>query len=181
MRNFSRLHPVSDLQAFARQKVEAEQRKRIAALPSDIKALQRKLAAKGLFNSGAMLKQVLATCQQTVTEQGKTIVTEYRWAIGQALFASQSWVERLVKDATASIAPLYEESVAHVTRSTEIIGMPQLIERLIGDLKATRATVEDDIALALRSAFAEKRRDLIRSLPSTLLRFLSKPFSGGGA
>ena len=170
---------MADLQALAKQKAEAERQKLLVSLPGEIQALQRQLAAKGSLASGAMLKQVLAVCQEAITKQGKSIASEYQWAVNHSLFASQSWVERLVADGPLILLPLYDAAVAQVSKATQIAGMPSVTERLLSDLAETRSVTEADVALALRSAFAEKHRGLIRSLPSSLLRLILKPFTGG--
>ena len=170
---------MADLRALAKQKAEAERQKLLVSLPGEIQALQRQLAAKGVLASGAMLKQVLAVCQKAIIKQGKSIASEYEWAINHSVFASQSWVERLVADSPLILAPLYDAAVAQVSKAAQIAGMPSITERLLSDLAETRSGTEADVALAVRSAFAEKQRSLIRSLPSSLFRLILKPFTGG--
>lgn len=172
---------MSDLQLLARLKADAEMQKRISAVPTEIKAIQHELSAKGLLRSGVMLKRVLAACQLMVEAQRGTIVSEYQWAIGQALLASQSWVDRLVSEASESLRPLHSVSENHIRKACDLAGTPELAARLLADLQATEIAAKNDIALALRSSFAERRRGLLRSLASLLPRLLSRLFRGGGA
>lgn len=168
-----------DLKSVARQKSEAAQTKRMSALPAEVSAIHRQLAAHGLLMSGVMLKQVLATCQSALTAQGAVVTAEYRWAVAQALVASQSWVNRLSKDAASSISPLYDVALQELRRSIELASMPDLREKLTSDLSVTRSAVENDISLALRAAFEERRLGLIRGVFRPIWRVISKVFSGG--
>jgi len=163
-----------DFQALEKQKTEADRQKLLVSQPGEMQALQRQLAAKGLLASGAMLKQVLAVCQETITKQGKSIANEYQWAVTHSLFASQSWVERLVADGPLILSPLYNAATAQVIKATQIAGMTSVAERLLSDLAQTCSVIEADVALALRSAIAEKHRGIIFSL----LRLILKPFTG---
>ena len=85
-----------DLEQLAAQKAEFAAQQRIAVLPSEIQAIQRELGARGLLMSGAMLKRVLAACVSALHAQASSVKSEYEWAVSQALFASQAWVERLI-------------------------------------------------------------------------------------
>ncbi|HYE37297.1 hypothetical protein [Methylocaldum sp.] len=155
--------------------------KRIASLPTEIQAIQHELSAKGLVKSGAMLKRVLATCKASIEAQSQTVLAEYEWAVRQALFASQSWVERLVVDASESLEHLYEATQGHIYKACHLAGTPELAVRLLRDLETTKVAAKDSIALSLRSRFAERSRGLIRGLPSLLSRVISRIFGGGGA
>jgi hypothetical protein len=170
---------MSDLQSLAKQKAAAEMQRRVAALPGEIEATKRQLAAKGLLLSGAMLNRVLAICEAATEAQRATVIAEYRWAVNQALFASQSWVERLVVEATNSLEPLHAEAERHLQKACALVGKPELVARLLSDLEPTEKAAVNDIALALRSCFAERRRGLVRSIPSVLPRLLSRIFGGG--
>jgi hypothetical protein len=172
---------MSDLQSLAQQKADAAMQQRLCELPNAIQALQRKLAAQGGLRSGAMLKQVLSICQQAMRAQSATLVTEYRWAVAQALLASQSWVERLIAEANTSIDPLYEACIEHMKRAVALAAVPRVEQRLLTDLDQTRKSAKDEVAVALRSAFAEKRRGIIRAFPSSVVRALSRLFGGGHA
>lgn len=84
---------MSDLQILARKKAEAQMQRIISALPDQIEAVKRELSAKGLTRSGATLKRTKNICLAAMKEQSITIITVYRWAAAQALFASQTWIE----------------------------------------------------------------------------------------
>lgn len=170
---------MSDLQFLARKKVEAEIRKRITALPIQIEAIKHEHAAKGMLLSGATLKRSLSVCKLAITAQTVTVITEYRWAISTALFASQSWIDRLVNDATQSLSLLHEEAIIQLKKVVELVGRPELLARLVLDLEATRNTGENDIALALRSSFAERSRGLAKSILGWIPRVIARIFSAG--
>lgn len=172
---------MSDLQSLAKHKAAAEMRRRIAALPIAIEAINREHAAKGLLLSGATLKRVLVTCRIAIEAQADTVIAEYRWAINQALFASQSWVEQLVVEAIQSLEPLHTEAAKHFQTACVLVGKRELAARLLSDLEPIKTAAANDIALALRSCFAERRRGLVRSIPGLLPRLLSRFFGGGAA
>ncbi len=170
---------MSDLQSLARQKADAAMNRRIQELPMAIQALQNKLAAQGGLRSGRMLKQVLTICKDALQGQSTTLGTEYRWAVSHALLASQSWIERLILDANSSIEPLYEACAEHIKRAVALSGGRDLTPQLLAELKQSQITAQNEIALTLRSAFAEKRRGLVRASSSSLVRVISKLFGGG--
>ena len=170
---------MSDLQSLAKEKAAAEMQRKIAALPGEIEAMKREHAAIGLLRSGATLKRILAICKAATEAQRVVGIEQYKWAMGQALFVSQSWVERLVSEATQSLEPLHHAAVAHFNAACEQVGKPELVARLLADLEPTESAVRNDIALALRSGYAERRRGLVRSLPSLLPKIISRIFGGG--
>ena len=170
---------MSDLQSIAKQKVEAAVRRHIAALPGEIEAIKREHAAKGLLKSGATLKRVLAICKSITEAQGTTVIKEYRWAIDHALLVSQSWVEQLVTEATGSLAPLHLELEKRIRLISAFTGMPELASRLLSELELVEKAVENDIAIALRAGFAERRRGLIRGIAGFVPRLLSRLLKGG--
>ena len=152
---------------------------RIRQLSGAIQVLQNTLAAQGGLRSGNMLKQVLSTCQNSMKEQASTLVTEYRWAVANALFASQTWVERLIVEANESMTPLYEASVGHMKKAVALAGVPRVEPQLLVELAEARASSVNEVTLALRSSFAERRRGLIRALPSFVGRLVAKMLGGG--
>ena len=168
-----------DLETLARQKCEAALQRRLDALPKDIKALQANLAAKGQFQSGSMLKQVLAICQASLQNHAETAIAEHQWAVEKALFASHSWVLRLSDQAERSVRPLYDASVQSVTRAADQISSGNLAPLLVRELEQTLVTVNNDISLAMRAGFAEKSRGLLRNLPASILNAISRLFKGG--
>lgn len=169
---------MSDLNAIARGKVEAEVQRRIAALPGAVQAIQRELAAKGMVQSGAMLKRVTTTCVDALQGSGVVVITEYRWAVAQSLVATQSWVDSLTSEANGSFAPLVEASIGHIRKAIQIVGGsgngPNFETRLVGELNAAHTAVQNDVRLALQTAFAEKSRGVIRNLPKAVFAFFSK-------
>ena len=169
---------MSDLQLLARQKVEADMQSRIDQLPQSIQALQRQLAARGLRRSGAMLKQVVALCEEQIAAHGTVVSSEYSWAVKQALLASQSWVERLVTASSVSLRALTQECAGHVERAVQVAGGPDLSVRLVGQVEAKRDSVANEVALSLRSVLAEKRRGLLRGLPGSLVDLFVKVVGG---
>ena len=172
---------MSDLQSLARQKAEAQMQQRLKKLPSDIKALHNRLSAEGGVRSGNMLKKVLSLCQQALAEQNATVISEYRWAVTQALLASQTWVERLIEDASQSIEPLNEACIKHVKAAVALAGIERVEARLLEELAETKAALASDLALALRSSFAERRRGLVRFVPAFIGRLTTKLLGGGHA
>ncbi|WP_161631553.1 hypothetical protein [Rhodoferax saidenbachensis] len=175
------LRHMSVLQSLAKQKTDAELNRQLAALSRSIEAICHEHAAQGRFNSGATLKRVLAACKDATEKQRDTAIKEYLWAASQALLASQSWVECLVLDASQSIDSLHIESEKHIKEICEKIGKPDLVARLLLDLESTEVAAKNDIALALRSGFAERSRGLVRSGAGFVLRLLSRIIKGGAA
>src|SRR3954471_2826633 len=117
---------MSDLQQLAKQKTEAASERRIAALPGEIQALQRELAARGLLHSGAMLKRVLAACTSAHEAQATAVIAEYEWAATHALVVTQSWTESLVTEACQSFEALQTASLTHIAKASEVAGRPEL-------------------------------------------------------
>jgi len=169
---------MSALQSLAKKKTDAELQRQLAALPRSIEAICREHAAKGLFNSSATLKRVLATCKEVTEKQRDATIKEYQWAVNQALLASQTWVEHLVVDASESIDALHRDSEKHIKSICERIGKPELVARLLSDLDSTEVAAKNDIALALRSSFAERSRGLIRGVACFIPRLISKFIKG---
>lgn len=170
---------MSDLQVLARKKVEAQMHRIISALPDRIEAVKRELSAKGLTRSGATLKRTSNICLAAMKEQSITIITEYCWAAEHALFASQTWIEKLIVDAIESIQPLLQGCESHLRNAAEFTGTPELKDRLLGDLNDAYQMVTEDITLALHSSFAERRRGLIKVIPGFVQRLLGRLFTGG--
>lgn len=172
---------MSALISLARKKAEAELQRQLAALPRSIESICREHASKGLFNSGATLKRVLATCKEATDKQRDAAIKEYQWAVTQALLPSQTWVEHLVVDASESIDTLHIDSEKHIKGICEKIGKPELVARLLSELESTELAAKNDIALALRSSFAERSRGLVRGVAGFVPRLISKFVKGGVA
>ncbi|MFA5921496.1 MAG: hypothetical protein WC856_09415 [Methylococcaceae bacterium] len=171
---------MSDLHTIARAKVDAAVRKSIDALTCEVAVMKNEHAARGMLRSDATLKSIRSICSAAMKAHGETIATEYRWALNHALLASQTWADRLISEIPTLLEPLYESSVEHIKKETALVGKPELAARLISDLDRERQTVTDDATLSIRAAFSEKKRGLVRALPATILKFLTKPFTGGG-
>lgn len=171
---------MSELIDLAKQKIDAAAQRRLKAFPGEIEAIKREHAAKGLARSGATLKRVRALCIANLHAHSEVIATEYMWSIQHALLASQTWSERLVSEVPGHIAPLMKASAEHLTTLAAFAGTPELAERLIGDVDAERLVAEENARLAIRSAFAEKKRGLVRSLPGSLWSLVVKAFRSGG-
>lgn len=170
---------MSNLQYLAKQKTDAELERQVSAMSELIEAMLHEHAAKGLLKSGATLKRVVAICKDATEKQRDAAIREYRWAVNQALAVSQSWVERLVFDACVSIDSLHvasEKQIKNICKENE---KPELVACLLSELAITESASKNDIALALRSCFAERSRGLIKSIPGFLQNIISKIFSGG--
>lgn len=170
---------MSDLQVLARKKAEAQMHRIISALPDQIEAVKRELSAKGLTRSGATLKRTRNICLAAIKEQSITIIAEYRWAAEYALFASQTWIEELTVDAIESMQLLFQNCESHLRKAAEFTGTPELEDRLLSDLNDAWQMVTQDIALALHSSFAERRRGLIKLIPGFAQKLLGRFFTGG--
>ncbi len=168
---------MSDLQLLARLKAEAVMQRHIISLPNSIEAMRREHAAKGMLNSGATLKKALIICKTSTEEQRDTVISEYRWAISQALLVSQTWIEELILDAIKSLEPLHLENIGHIKKICKSINSLDLATSLISELKLTEDAAANDIALALRSNFAERRRGLVKQTLSFPIRLISRIFS----
>jgi hypothetical protein len=170
---------MSDLLALARTKADAVVDSRAKALPTEIQAIQRELSAKGLLKSGAMLKRVLRASVEALERAAGKVSEHYVWAATHALVVTQTWVERLVLDAQESFLPLEVVGEDQIRKAAALSGRPELAERLVADFAETKARARESVAVALRSKFAERRRGLIRGLPSLLPKLLSRLFGGG--
>lgn len=171
---------MSDLADLTRQRIEAALLRRLKALPGEVEAIKREHAAKGLSRSGATLKRVRDLCIANLHAHSETVATEYKWAIQQALLASQSWSERLASDVASQLEPLMKASAVQLTALAAFTGKPELAEGLIKDVGAERLMAEDNAKLAIRIAFAEKKRGLVRTLPISLWSLVIKVFRPGG-
>jgi len=165
---------MGELRKLANAKIEAEQEKLLALLPGEIEALKRKNAPKGLLRSGNTILGVVEICTDALDSLGKTVIEQYRWAIAQSLLASQSWVEELVSGAPERLQPLLERCTEHVTHVANFVGAPNLAAECAAKLEAKVAAISNDIALSLRSSFAERKRGLVRSLVGSVGGWLSK-------
>ena len=172
---------MSDLQSLAKKKAEAKMQRNFAVLSKTIEAIKNEGAGKGNLLSGATLKRVLTACKQATDTQCHVVIAEYRWAIEQAVFASQSWVDRLVLDAIQSLEPLHVESEKHIRKVCLLIDKSELANSLVSDLKTTEIAAANDIALALKSSFAERSSGLVKSIFGFFPRLLSRLFGGGAA
>lgn len=165
---------MSELVGLTRQRIEAAVQQRLKALPGEVAAIKQEHAAKGLAQSGATLKRVRALCIAHLHAHGETIATEYRWAIQHALLASQTWSEQLTSDVTVQLAPVMKASTEQLSALAAFAGRPELAERLISEIDAERLVAEGSAKLAIRSAFAEKKRGLVRALPGSLWSLVVK-------
>jgi hypothetical protein len=171
---------MSELVGLAEQKIEAASQRRLKSLPGEVEAIKREHAAKGLARSGATLKRVRALYIATLHAHGETIAGEYKWAIQHALLASQTWSEKLVSEVPGQLEPLMRAAAEQLTMLAAFTGRPELAERLINEVEAERLVAEGNAKLAVRSAFAEKKRGFVRSLPGTLWSLAIKVFRPGG-
>ena len=170
---------MSNLVALANQKLNLAAQDRIRALPSQIDAVKIEHAAKGLARSGATLKRVRRMCVAHLQEHGEAVAVEYKWAVNQALLASQTWTEELAAAVPAQLQPLMAASASHLTELAAFTGRPEIASRLIADLEAELRIVEERTKLAIRAAFAEKSRGLVRSIPAAIGGVLSKVWRPG--
>lgn len=170
---------MSKLVALANQKLDLAVQERVRALPDQIKAVKTEHAAKGLARSGATLKRVRAICIAHLQEHGEAVAIEYKWAVSQALLASQTWTEELSSAVAARLQPLMEASATNLKELAAFTGRPELASRLIADVEAEHRNVEERTKLAIRAAFAEKSRGLIRSVPAAIGSLLSKVLRPG--
>ncbi len=172
---------MSDLLTLARTKADAVVGLRAKALPTEIQAIQRELSARGLVKSGAMLKRVRRASVEAVERTAENVSEHYIWAATHALLATQTWIERLILDAQEALLPLETVGEDQIRRAAALSGRPELAERLLADFAAAKARARESLAIALRSKFAERRRGLIRGLPSLIPKLLSRFFGGGAA
>lgn len=170
---------MSNLVALADQKLDLALQERVRALPGQIEAVKAEYAAKGLARSGATLKRVRAMCIAHVQQHGEAVAVEYKWAVNQSLLASQSWTEELAAAVPAQIQPLMAASASHLTELAAFARRPDLAPRLITDVEAELRIVEERTKLAIRAAFAEKSRGLVRSVLAVMGGVLSKIFRPG--
>jgi hypothetical protein len=170
---------MSDLLALSRAKADAFVAARSRALPSEIQAIQRELTAQGLLKSGAMLKRVLKASVESLERASEKVSEHYVWAATHALFATQTWVEQLVLSAQESLLPIALIAEEEIRRAAALSGSPELAERLLSDFAGAKTRARELVAVALRSKFAERRRGLVRGLPSLIPRLVSRFFSGG--
>ena len=170
---------MSDLVKLSNQKLDLAAEDRVRALPGQIKAVKAEHAAKGLAHSGATLKRVRAICVNHLQEHGEAVTVEYKWAVNQALLASQTWTEKLAAAVPVRLQPLMTASAAQLTELAAFAGRPELASRLIADVEAELRIVEERTKLAVRAAFAEKSRGLVRSVPAAIGSVLSKVFRPG--
>ena len=113
---------MSNLVALANQKLYLVIQDRIRALPGQINAVKAEHAAKGSARSGATLKRVRAICITHLQEHGETVGAEYKWAVSQALLASQSWTEELADGVPEQLRPLMAASTTHLTELSAFTG-----------------------------------------------------------
>lgn len=171
---------MSDLVDIAEQKIEAAMQRRLKALPGEIEAIMQAQAAKGELNSGVTLKRVRDLCITNLHAHGETISTEYRWAIQQALLASQTWSERLVSKVSGQFAPLMGVSKENLTKLASLSGSPNLAVQLINEVDSERLVAENNSMLAIRSGFEEKKRWLWRSVAANFWSLIVRFFRSGG-
>jgi len=169
---------VSDLVALANRKLTLAAEERVRAIPAELKAMKAELAPKGLAKSGAALKRGQALCVRHIKEHGEAVATEYKWAVGQALTASQSWANEVAAGAAAQFEPLLTAARLHLTKLAAFTGRPDLSDRLVSEIESEVRVAEERVKLAVQAAFAERSRGLLRSLLATaggLLGRLTRP------
>ena len=170
---------MSNLVALANQKLDLAAQDRIRALPGQIDAVKIEHAAKGLARSGATLKRVRRMCVAHLQEHGEAVAVEYKWAVNQALLASQTWIEELAAAVPTQLEPLMTASSSHLTELAAFTGRPEVASRLIAEVQAEFHIVEERAKLEVRTAFAEKSRGLVRSIPAAIGGVLSKVWRPG--
>lgn len=170
---------MSDLIALASLKLQLAAAERIRSLPTKIESIKTEQAAKGSARSGATLKAVRSLCIAHVREHGISVEAEYKWVVNQALVASQTWSERLAAKAPEEFESLLSVAAKHLTDASVFVGKPEVAERLIADVQVEAEAAMERVKLAVRTAFAEKSRGLVRSLPGAVTGAISKALRGG--
>ena len=170
---------MSELQQLAESKINAECIKLCESLPKQIQALKRANAAKGLLHSGNTVHGVVEICSNALDKLGSRVLEEYRWAISQALFVSQSWVEEMIQAIPTQLQPLQEKSLAHIAEEATLAGVPNAIPQCHAEFENKLTKINNDIMLSLRSSFSERKRGLVRAFGSAIPNWLSKLFGGG--
>jgi len=60
-----------------------------------------------------------------------------------------------------------------------MVSVPRAGPGLLAELAKSHTSAQDQVALGLRSAFSERKRGVVRALPSLVFRLISRIFSGG--
>ena len=169
---------MTNLSILARNKAEAAMQRRIEAISIQIKTINNEHASAGLLRSGATLKRSLRICREALDEQAQTVQTEYLWAVKTAIFANQSWVNKLTLDAIDSLELLHKEAIKELKKAVVLVGTPEHIDGLLAELQVTRDAANNNVIIALSSAFAERSRGLVAQIFGLIPRSIAWIFRG---
>ena len=166
---------MSELRRLADAKIDAERAKLLAALHDRVETLKAKQAAAGVLMSGITLLLLVKVFAEMLESLRDVIATQYQWAITESLFSTQSYVEDLVVASREQVAMLRNPCNDRLVReSRNISAPPTATEECTRKLDAKSEEVCGDIALALRSKFAELKNRRIRGIWEAATGWITK-------
>lgn len=169
---------MSELLDIANAKLDAARTKMAGSLSSQIEALKRQNAAKGMLHSGNTVLATVALCTDALESLKREIEVQYQWVVTESLLVSRGSVEELVRSSREQLQPMFESCQAHVGAIIAMVNAQNATPQCTAKLEAARDQSADEIALSLRASFAQLKRRRLRNLAKALTGWLSKLFGG---
>jgi len=168
---------VADLKTIGSAKIKSSINKASAGLEIEIKALERRNAAKGNLYSGSTIKEVISICCDSINTVRDEAIKSYEWVIDNSLLINQSLHNDLEKDASNHLEEILTILDGHLQRITILIGMPDLHAKTKDQLRNAYQQALTDISLHLDGSFKAKSNGLIKKSVKLVSGFIAKIFT----
>jgi hypothetical protein len=172
---------MGELRDLADAKIYAKRNALLSSLHDDCESVKASYAARGMALSGETLVAITGVCSMALESLHDEITTQYKWAIAQSLVGGQRFVDELVGATQVNAAPLLSSCIGRVKREGASLALPQnAVSECCNLLSAKNVRACADVALALRSTFAELKRHRVRNIFGTVSGQVSRLFGGRG-
>jgi hypothetical protein len=165
---------VSELRRIADRKIDAERRRVMEALPTNIENMKRRQAAAQMLRSGNSVAQLQDICSAALDELTSVILARYQWAAATALFLTQSFARSLSSAAPEQLQPLYDQCRASVTAQLPNLGGAHAEAQVQAAIEKKRVDLLEHIELELETQFAERSRGVLRNLGMGMAKLFGK-------
>ena len=137
----------------------------MASLHDRVETLKAKQSAAGILKSGNTLVELVNIFSRMLESLRDVIIAQYQWAISESLLSTQGFADELVSASQEQVEMLRSPCNDRLAREgSNIWAPPNAVAECSKKLGAKGEEVCEDIALALRSKFAELKRHRIRSI-----------------
>ncbi len=145
----------------------------VNSLKTNIEAVHRRAAAKGMLKSGNTIIEVKNECVSTLKSVGNVASQELCWVLSQSLFASPVTVDACNALARQSLTRLRDECSSVLRKTVDLCGEDRHFEITEPDLRNQENHSLMAISLALDTRYSELKLQLLRTLLGLVQRVFS--------